>query len=122
MRNNKEKNIYFFDEDARLIAAEDYAMWLLIAHKEQISFINQPLAIYRIHSKSLSAGAFSNFRKSKLVLNKFSVFVSKPVLLRAYFNFYSNLIFVSIMLALIALKKFLVNPFKKIIQKIPQKT
>jgi len=122
MRNNKEKNIYFFDEDIRLAAAEDYAMWLLIARNEQIAFLNEPLAIYKIHSKGISTGAFLNFKKCGLVLRKFSPHVSKPILLRGYLNFYSNLIFVRIMVALIALKKSLFNPFAKRPREIPKKT
>ncbi len=109
MRNRKEKNIYFFDEDRRLIAVEDFAMWVFISYYEKISFIDEPLAIYRVHSKGISFGAFSNFKKCKLVLKKFSPFVAKLTLYKALFNFYRTLIYVGIMVTLISVKKIIVD-------------
>lgn len=35
-------------------AAEDYPMWVNISQKYQIGYIDEPLAVYRIHKKSLS--------------------------------------------------------------------
>jgi len=109
MRNKKENNVYFFDEDKRLSAIEDYAMWLSIAYKEKISFINEPLAIYRMHSMGISSGAFSNFRKCGLVLKKFSPFVSRTMLFKAYLNFYVNLLFTGIMITLGGIKKCIIK-------------
>ena len=109
IRNNKEKNKYFFDEDKELAAAEDYALWMSIALKEKVSCIDEPLAIYRIHSAGLSGGAFLHFKKCKNVIKKFSHFVSKPMLLRAYFNFYAQLSYVGILVFMIATKKALIG-------------
>lgn len=107
MRNKKERNAYFFDEDARFAAVEDYAMWLSIAYDEKISFIDEPLAVYRVHSKGISCGAFLNFRKCGLVLRKFSHLVSKATLFRGYYNFYRTLVFYGIIDIWISIRKFL---------------
>ncbi len=104
MRNKRSENAYFFDEDKRLVSVEDYALWLLIARNEKISFMNEPLAIYRVHAKGISSNGFSNFRKCGLVLKKFSSFVSKLILFKAYLNFYLNLLFVGIMNILVGIK------------------
>ncbi len=105
IRNRKKESPYFFDEDERLVAVEDYAMWLLIAYKEKISYINEPLAIYRVHSKSISSGAFFNFRKCGLVLKKFSPFVSKATLFKSYCSYYRTLIYYGMMDSFIAIRK-----------------
>ena len=109
MRNRKEKNSYFFDEDIRFVAVEDYAMWLLIAYKEQIFFLKEPLAVYRIHSKGIAYDAYGNFKKCGLVLEKFSHLVSALIRLKMYFIFYAKLAFVGIMVTLIKIKRFIVN-------------
>lgn len=114
IRNTKEGNAYFFDEDRKLVAVEDYALWLSIARQKKVSFINEPLAIYRIHSKGMSTGAFSNFRKCGLVLKKFSPFVSKSILLKAYFNFYTNLSNVGILVLMMGAKRLLMGNDEKI--------
>lgn len=105
IRNKKKGNKYFFDEDERLIAVEDYAMWLLIAYDEKVFFIDEPLAIYRVHSKGISSGAFSNFRKCRIILRNFSSFISKITLFRSYCNFYYTLIFFCIRDTLIIIRQ-----------------
>jgi len=51
------KNVFFehglFDEDVG-IRGEDYILWLRIAQKRRILFINKPLVRYRIHHDNLS--------------------------------------------------------------------
>ena len=111
MRNRKEKNTYFFDEDKRLVAVEDYAMWILIAYKEKIAFLKEPLGKYRMHSKGISSGAFLNFKKSSLVLKKFTHLVSPGTRLKVYFNFYTKLVFVGIMVTLIKIKRFILSGY-----------
>ena len=107
MRNRREKNVYFFDEDVRLISVEDYAMWLSIALKEKISFLSEPMAIYRIHPNSISCDVLANFGRCRLVLKKFCHLVPLIVRMRAYFNFYAKLIFIAAILTLKRLKNLL---------------
>lgn len=109
MRNRKENNTYFFDEDKRLVAVEDYGMWLLLAKDEKISFIDEPLAIYRAHSRGISAGAHSNFKKCSLILKKFSRYAAKPIVIGAYFNYYRRLIFLSIVDTFLKIRSRLKN-------------
>ncbi|MCP4650707.1 MAG: glycosyltransferase [PVC group bacterium] len=109
IRNNKDDNAYFFDEDKKLVAVEDYAMWLSIASKEQISFIKEPLAVYRIHLGGISSSAFVNFKKSGLVIRRFRHLVSKLTWLKVQINFYMKLGFVGIMVSLIKIKNFIMK-------------
>ncbi|MBK8095570.1 MAG: glycosyltransferase family 2 protein [Planctomycetes bacterium] len=44
-----------FDEDPRLIATEDYDLWLRMAQHEPIAYLAEPLSFYRVHPGSLSA-------------------------------------------------------------------
>lgn len=112
IRNKKEDNPYFFNEDKELAAAEDYALWLSIALKEKISFIDEPLAIYRMHSAGLSKGAFSHFKRGGPVIKKFSPFVSKTLLLKSYFNYYATLSYVGILASMAGLKRALIGKAK----------
>lgn len=109
MRNRKENNSYFFDEDKRLVAVEDYAMWIAIAYKEQIGFLKEPLAVYRIHSAGISSNAFLNFKKCGLVLRKFSHLIPVFTRLKVYLNFYTKLVFVGIIIILIKIKKTIIK-------------
>lgn len=44
-----------FDEDPRLIATEDYDLWLRLAREKPLAYLAEPLAGYRRHGVSLSA-------------------------------------------------------------------
>jgi len=110
IRNRREDNFYFFDEDRCLAAVEDYALWLEISLKEKISFIDQSLSIYRVHPGGLSKGAFSHFKKCRSVIKKFSPFVSKRLLLQAYINFYATLLNIGVFVSLMNIKRYLKKP------------
>ncbi|HLQ39081.1 MAG TPA: glycosyltransferase family 2 protein [Planctomycetota bacterium] len=43
-----------FDEDPVLIATEDYDLWLRMARREPLAYLQEPLAFYRVHPGSLS--------------------------------------------------------------------
>lgn len=47
-------SIGLFNEDSSLIAVEDYEYWMRIALKFEFGYIGKPLALYRIHSTSMS--------------------------------------------------------------------
>lgn len=113
IRNRKENNPYFFDEDKRLSTVEDYALWLSITLKEKAGFIDESLAVYKIHSGGLSNRAFSQFKRCGLVIKKFSPFVSKTMWLRARFNFYANLLYVGILVVMMRIKRALIKPLLK---------
>ncbi len=117
MRNRKENNRYFFDEDRRMSAVEDYALWLAMAEREKVFCLDEPLAIYRVHSAGLSGGAFSHFRKCRFVLDKFSPRVSRAMRFRAYSNFYANLALVGVLVTLIRIKHTFVVPLIRTIYK-----
>ena len=44
-----------FDENPDLIATEDYDLWLRLAQREPISYLDHPMTFYRTHAASLSA-------------------------------------------------------------------
>ena len=58
-----------FDEDRRLIAVEDYDLWLRLAELAPIGWIDAPLARYRVHASSLSSTE-TFLRGVTLVLDK----------------------------------------------------
>ncbi len=109
IRNKSEENNYYFDEDKGFVAVEDYALWLLIAKDHKIFCVDEPLAIYRIHSEGLSSGAFKNFKRCLLVIKKFAPFVSKTMQLRAYSHYYANLLYVGILSILMKTKRSLIG-------------
>lgn len=45
-----------FDEDPAIISSEDYDLWLQIAARGPIAYVNEPLSWYRVHPGSLSMG------------------------------------------------------------------
>lgn len=44
-----------FDEDPRLVATEDYDLWLRLARHGPLAYLDAPLTYYRLHAGSLSA-------------------------------------------------------------------
>ncbi len=44
-----------FDEDPELVATEDYDLWLRMASREPIAYLDEPLTFYRVHAGSLGA-------------------------------------------------------------------
>jgi teichuronic acid biosynthesis glycosyltransferase TuaG len=104
LRNEKDGSPYYFDEDAKLVAVEDYAMWLSIARDKQVSYLDEPLAIYRVHANGIAFGPFNNFRKCKLVIKKFRAHVSYSVLMRSYIHFYARLCRIGAMVIMINAK------------------
>jgi len=81
---------YMFKEDKELSTVEDYDLWLSIAREKKISFIDEPLVIYRIHSQMASASIPLFFRRHKFIINKYSCLVPGYLSLRAYACFYAN--------------------------------
>jgi len=93
MLNKKGPGQYFFPEDQRFISVEDYVLWLSIARKHKIGFIDEPLAIYVLHGGgSLSGGFLKIFRCTKVALDEFAPFVPKRVLIITYFSYYCKFI------------------------------
>lgn len=91
MRNRKDCDLYLFNEDRALMAIEDYDLWLSIAYRNKVAFIEDPLAIYRIHSRNTSSEVMPFFKRMKIVIKKYGHLVPKTVLLRKYLYFYYNL-------------------------------
>ncbi|MEI6042256.1 MAG: glycosyltransferase family 2 protein [bacterium] len=55
---------YLFDEYTESFAVEDYKLWLkLKSLNYKFTFINEPLTLYRIHSKQISHTALKNLIK-----------------------------------------------------------
>lgn len=91
MRSSKSGKEYLFNEDRSLMAAEDYDLWLSIAYTEKVSFIDEPLAVYRLHSKNASYGFLPFFKRVMVVMKKYGRVVPKDVLIRKYLSFYYHL-------------------------------
>ena len=71
-RRSIRNEIGLFDE--KLAFEMDYDYWLRIAKKYQISFIESPLSLFRLHSASKSGYQFSKqFNEEIKVLKKYKV-------------------------------------------------
>lgn len=78
-----------FDEDIRLKAAEDFDLWLRIAMRYKIGFIDRPLVIHREISDSLTKGTLVKLKIQPLVhwqfyrkkYVRFGLFIKKLLLI-----------------------------------------
>lgn len=86
-------NVGKFNEN---IGAEDYQMWIKISEKYEVGYIHTPLAIYRLHKKSLShrkefkediLDATFEFKKSFLTPEKMNEKVIIQVLKNTSINY-----------------------------------
>lgn len=67
MRREVIETVGMFDEDERLKAVEDFDLWLRIAHKYKIGFVDRPLVTHRENNSSLTKGVFIKIRRAHLV-------------------------------------------------------
>lgn len=88
IRRDILEQVGYLNEDRTLVAVEDYELWLRIAHKFRIHYIDEPLILYRMHNGNISSRASITARKnirvlcsvqrklklSKLVVSKYIVF------------------------------------------------
>lgn len=88
MLNQQGPGQYLFSEDKKFVCVEDYVLWLSIAKKHKIGFIDEPLAIYVLHGSNLSSGVFKTLKRIKIVMDEFAIFVPKGILIAKYFYFY----------------------------------
>jgi len=79
IRNTIAGKEYFFNEDPSLRAIEDYFLWMEISLREKIGFLNETLAIYRIHRGNTSKGALAFFRKNMFFARSFRDSVPKRI-------------------------------------------
>jgi len=60
-------------ENSRDMAVEDYIMWLSIAFRHRLIYIDEPLILYRVHSGANSANIVKMARKSlRVVVSQYS--------------------------------------------------
>lgn len=92
IKNTFGEKKYLFNEDKQLAAIEDYDLWLSITYREKVSFVDEPLCVYRVYAENMSSGMKMNlfFKKYKIVIKKFSHLVPKKVLIRKYISFYKQ--------------------------------
>lgn len=81
-RNRHTEN-YLFDENPE--SMEDFDLWLKISKNEIISFIDEPLAVYRVHGKSTTADISVFLSKYLTLLKKWRNEVSLPMRCARYF-------------------------------------
>jgi len=71
------------DEDPRLVAAEDYDMWLRIAQTKLIDYVNQkPLLLYRVRERSISKDLIGNWRRTMLVAKRYATYTGKNLYIK----------------------------------------
>lgn len=87
VRNEKELGIYF-DEDRRLIAVEDFDLWLRIARDKKIGFIYEPLLTYRVHDGNASRGNVSRILRHWALMKKWRGQVSRGIITKKYIIFF----------------------------------
>jgi len=56
--------------DGELRSIQDWDLWLRIASKQEVSYVNEPLVRYRVHSESTSRSARKTLPNHKKVINK----------------------------------------------------
>ncbi|MBT6049819.1 MAG: glycosyltransferase [Candidatus Scalindua sp.] len=104
LRNDLKENNFLFDTDKRLIAIEDYDLWLRIAKNKQIAYVEEPLVVYREHGCNTSRGIKSSLCRYLQLMKKNYHSVSKILLIMKYI-----LIFKAI--GLLIIKKALAKVF-----------
>lgn len=60
----------WFDEARELISVEDYDMWLRIAERYQVMYLEQPLVRYRAHAGGISRNIARSYLGEQLVIEK----------------------------------------------------
>lgn len=86
VRKNVFDKIGFFDENPKLVAAEDYDMWLRIARINRLAYVdNEPLLLYRVRQESISKNIIGNWKKEMLIAKRYRIYVKKRVFLRKIF-------------------------------------
>lgn len=89
-RGDTLRNEYMFDEDPRLRAIEDYDLWLTIARHEKVGFIDEPLAVLRLHKGSIfgCGGLRAYINRSNLLIRKYRHDLPKSMLIAKYIGSY----------------------------------
>jgi len=83
VRSKVFEELGLLDENSKLVAAEDYDMWLRIAKVKIIDYVDgKPLLIYRIGSGSMSKGLISKWRKMFFVAKRYAPYVKKRLFIR----------------------------------------
>ena len=104
LRNILKENNFIFDTDKRLRAIEDYDLWLRIAKIKRITYIDEPLVVYREHGSNTSIGISPYLLRYLQVVKKYRHDVSKMLLIKKYL-----LVFVTI--CLLVIRKVLTKMF-----------
>lgn len=52
-KKNVLKDVGYFDENPKILAGEDYELWLRVARKYKVKYIKEPLLKYRCHPGAL---------------------------------------------------------------------
>jgi hypothetical protein len=64
-------------------------LWLAIALGHEVGYIDEPLALYRVHGKNTGARLRKYIEVNMNLIRKYGRHVSSPVLLRKYISFYA---------------------------------
>lgn len=104
MKNDLEQNNFMFDTDIDLIAVEDYDLWLRIAKKKRIAYIDEPLAVYREHGSNTSMEIRPLLLKNLQIANRYRHDVNGLLLIRKYILLFMTL-------CLLVVKKVLARMF-----------
>lgn len=91
LRNELEENNFLFDTDKKLIAIEDYDLWLRIAKIKHIGYLDESLMIYRLHQGNISYGIKPYLLRYLRVANKHCHDVGKLLLIGKYLLFFLTL-------------------------------
>ncbi len=73
-----------FDEDRRMIAAEDFDLWLRIAQVSVVDFIAEPMVIYRLHEGNLNSGLSQCRRRILYLVAKWKARTYPALILAKY--------------------------------------
>lgn len=87
LRDCKQKK-YYFDEDKKFIAIEDFDLWLRVAYGEKVAYINEPLVVYNESKNGISYGNKARFTRNLALTRKWKPFVSPGLLIKRYLKLF----------------------------------
>lgn len=77
LRKECFNRVGLFDEN--LPASQDYDMWIRLAKQFQFDYVGEPLVLYRVHQKRITANPCLKLRAQELIFKKFSTHLNARI-------------------------------------------
>lgn len=90
LRNVLKEENFLFDIDINYKAIEDYDLCLRIAKTKEISYIDESLAVYRLHGNNTSYGIKPFLLRYLKLIKKYHNDVNKTLLIKKYLSIFAT--------------------------------